>query len=112
MTHPPALTDKAAQRIKHLSAKEGKPGLFLRLMVDSGGCSGFQYKFSLDSAKQADDEVFEREGASLVIDKTSLGFLQGAQIDFNSDLSGEMFSVKNPNAEASCGCGTSFSPKN
>ncbi len=106
------LTEKAASRIHALRAREGKPSLVLRLMVDSGGCSGFQYKFSLEDAQRPDDRVFTRSGAALVVDAASLDFLKGAQIDFVSDLSGESFQVKNPNAESACGCGTSFSPKN
>jgi iron-sulfur cluster insertion protein len=106
------LTEKAATRIQALRSKEGKPGLVLRLMVDSGGCSGFQYKFTLEDAGKPDDHVFTRSGASLVVDPASLDFLKGAQVDFVSDLSGESFQVKNPNAESACGCGVSFSPKN
>jgi iron-sulfur cluster insertion protein len=106
------LTDKAAARIRHLAEKQGNAALFLRLQVDSGGCSGMQYKFSLDEKMQADADLnFERNGARLVVDKVSLDFLKGSQVDFVSDLSGEMFVVKNPNAESGCGCGVSFAVK-
>jgi iron-sulfur cluster insertion protein len=106
------LTPNAAKRISFLAQKDSDSALFLRLTVDSGGCSGFQYKFQLDSQLNADDDlVIERDGAKLVVDKTSSGFLIGAQVDFVSDLSGEMFQIKNPIADSSCGCGTSFSIK-
>jgi iron-sulfur cluster insertion protein len=111
MTQTLELTSKAAARIRHLSETEGKPGLFLRLMVDSGGCSGFQYKFSLETAQADGDLIIENEGAKLVVDKDSLSFVQGSQVDFVSDLSGMSFQIKNPNADSSCGCGTSFSVK-
>ncbi|HVY13456.1 MAG TPA: iron-sulfur cluster insertion protein ErpA [Alphaproteobacteria bacterium] len=110
-TTAPHLTDNAAQRIQALRQKEGQPALFLRLRVDSGGCNGFQYRFSLESAQNADDESFEHSGARLVVDKASLPFLNGAKIDYVSSLSGESFQVKNPSADSSCGCGSSFSPK-
>ena len=80
----------------------------LRLAVTGGGCSGFQYDFALDDAKQPDDLVLERDGATVLIDPVSLDFLKGAEIDFVDDLIGAMFKVNNPNATSSCGCGTSF----
>lgn len=106
------LSANAAKRILFLAQKKGNPALFLRLCVDSGGCAGFQYKFSLETAFNPEEDVsIARDDARLVIDKTSLPFLQGAVVEFVSDLSGEMFQVKNPNADSSCGCGTSFSVK-
>lgn len=106
------LTENAAQRIRVLREKQGNPGLFLRLSVDSGGCSGLQYKFGLDDAFKADEDLaVERAGAKLVVDKASLGFVAGGEVDFISDLSGESFQIKNPNADSACGCGTSFSVK-
>lgn len=106
------LTPNAAARIRFLCEKQGDPALFLRLMVDSGGCSGFQYKFNLDTKLNSDaDVVVERDSARLVVDKISMDFLKGAAIDYVSDLSGAMFTVKNPNAESGCGCGTSFTVK-
>jgi iron-sulfur cluster insertion protein len=106
------LTPPAAKRIVFLREKQGNPALFLRLSVDSGGCSGLQYKFALDDKlNAAEDTIIEQENARLVVDKMSLPFVSGAQIDFVSGLSGESFEVKNPNADSSCGCGTSFSVK-
>jgi iron-sulfur cluster insertion protein len=106
------LSANAAKRICFLSQKEGKPDLALRLVVDSGGCSGFKYNFKLDETGSTDkDVVVERDGARFMIDKTSLSFVEGSEIDFVSDLSGESFQVKNPMADSSCGCGTSFAVK-
>lgn len=107
------LTPNAAKRIRSLAEKQGEPQRALRLAVDSGGCSGFQYKFDLVEAHKAsaEDCVIERDGAKLVIDMVSLGFVRGSQLDFVSDLSGERFEVKNPQAESSCGCGSSFAMK-
>ena len=81
----------------------------LRLQVTGGGCSGFQYNFSLDGARQHDDLVIEQDGATILVDSVSLDFVKGSEIDFVDDLIGAAFKVKNPNATASCGCGTSFS---
>jgi iron-sulfur cluster insertion protein len=107
-----ALTPNAARRIRALAEKEGLPSIMLRLSVDSGGCNGFQYKFDLEKkAPGADDTVVDFEGSKLVVDTLSLEFLNGATVDFISDLSGESFQIKNPNADSSCGCGTSFSVK-
>ncbi|MBY0429215.1 MAG: iron-sulfur cluster insertion protein ErpA [Alphaproteobacteria bacterium] len=102
------LTPNAAKRILFLAQKEAQEGLFLRLAVDSGGCSGFKYNFKLESKASSDDIVIERDGARLVIDPASLPFVEGSEVDFISDLSGESFQVKNPMADSSCGCGTSF----
>ncbi len=81
----------------------------MRLAVSGGGCSGFQYGFSFDETRQADDLVFERDGVGLVVDSVSLELVKGAEIDFVEDLMGASFQVKNPNAASSCGCGNSFS---
>jgi iron-sulfur cluster assembly accessory protein len=81
----------------------------LRVAVTGGGCSGFQYNFALDDVKADDDLVLERDGAVVLIDSLSLDFLRGAEIDFVDDLIGAAFKIKNPNAQSSCGCGTSFS---
>ena len=81
----------------------------LRLAVSGGGCSGFQYGFSFDDARNEDDRVFERDGVKLVVDETSLDLLVGAEVDFVEDLVGSSFQVRNPNASSSCGCGSSFS---
>jgi len=77
--------------------------------VEGGGCSGFQYKFDMDSAQAADDLVIQRDGATVLIDQTSVGYLAGSEIDFVDDLIGASFRINNPQATASCGCGTSFS---
>jgi iron-sulfur cluster insertion protein len=104
-----SLSASAAKRVKELKAQENLPNAFLRLAVSGGGCSGFQYGFSFDDARQPEDRVFERDGVQLVVDETSLGLLAGAEIDFVEDMMGAAFQVKNPNAASSCGCGNSFS---
>lgn len=102
------VTDRAARRIAEIVAREaGTP--MLRVSVEGGGCSGFQYRFDLVSASEADDLVIEKGGARVLIDPVSLGLLTGSEIDFVDDLIGAAFKVTNPNATASCGCGTSFS---
>jgi iron-sulfur cluster assembly accessory protein len=101
------LTERAARRISEIAANEpGTPNL--RVSVEGGGCSGFQYKFDLVGPVAADDIVIEKGGAKLLIDEVSLGYLSGSEIDFVDDLMGQSFRVRNPNATASCGCGTSF----
>ena len=102
------LSASAARRIQAVAAQEGDAGLCLRLAVSGGGCSGFQYNFTLDSHVTADDIVIERDGAKLLIDTISLDYLRGAEVDFVESLNGAYFQVKNPNASASCGCGSSF----
>ena len=102
------MTASAAKRIAALTAAEGA-GVMFRLAVNGGGCSGYQYDFSFDDARTADDLLIERDGARLLVDVVSLEFLGGAEIDFVEDLMGAHFEVKNPNAKSSCGCGTSFS---
>jgi iron-sulfur cluster insertion protein len=103
------LSESAARRVAELKHQENRPDAFLRLAVSGGGCSGFQYGFSFDEARQADDLVFERDGVGLVVDSVSLELVKGAEIDFVEDLMGASFQVKNPNAASSCGCGNSFS---
>jgi iron-sulfur cluster insertion protein len=103
------ITESAARRVALLSARDGRPGLMLRLTVSGGGCSGFQYRFSFDSAVAGDDRVFDRDGARVVTDECSLGLLGGATLDYVEDLMGAAFQVRNPNAASSCGCGNSFS---
>jgi len=108
MSEAVAVTDRAASRIKEILAVEpGKSAL--RVSVNGGGCSGFQYGFELEDMRNDDDLVIERNGATVLIDSTSLVYLNGSQIDFVDDLIGQSFRVTNPNATASCGCGTSFS---
>jgi iron-sulfur cluster insertion protein len=101
------LSASAAKRINFLSAKEAAPKMF-RITVSGGGCSGFQYAFQLDDQLHDDDVTFERDGATLVTDETSLDLIAGSELDFIDDLMGAYFQVKNPNATSSCGCGTSF----
>jgi len=103
------LTASAAKRVAALKIQENTPDAFLRLAVSGGGCSGFQYGFSFDTAKSADDRVFECDGVALVIDEVSLDLVKGAEIDFVEDMMGASFQVRNPNAASSCGCGNSFS---
>lgn len=105
---PITLSDRAARRIAAILAAEDKPTM-LRVAVSGGGCSGFQYSFVLDAARADGDLVLEKNGAVVLIDAISQGFLEGAEIDFTDDLIGQAFKINNPNATASCGCGTSFS---
>jgi len=107
--HALTITGACARRIRKLREMEGKPGLMLRLQVSGGGCSGFQYGFSLDDKIADDDLIFENDGVSVVIDEVSIGLLEGSEVDFKEDLGGAFFQVNNPNATASCGCGASFS---
>ncbi len=107
--HSVTVTDSAARRIAFLIEQESGDGLFLRVTVSGGGCSGFQYGFGFDDEIKPDDKVFEREGVQVVIDETSLDLMGGAEIDFVEDLIGASFQIRNPQATASCGCGSSFS---
>jgi iron-sulfur cluster assembly accessory protein len=102
------MTDRAARRIGEILKAE-PAGAMLRVSVEGGGCSGFQYKFDFDTASAADDLVLARDGAVVVIDPVSVQYMAGAEIDYVVDLIGASFKVKNPVATASCGCGTSFS---
>ncbi len=103
-----SLSDRAARRISEIVAGEGD-GVMLRVSVSGGGCSGFQYGFTLDDHRDADDLVIEKSGATVLIDSVSVMYLEGSEIDFVDDLIGSSFKIHNPNATASCGCGTSFS---
>lgn len=104
---PVALTDKAARRVAKVLSKEA-PGSALRISVEGGGCSGFQYKYDIVASGEADDLVIEKAGATVLIDPISLPYLEGSEIDFVDDLMGQSFQIRNPNASASCGCGVSF----
>ena len=104
---PFTVTERAARRIQAIASKE-PPGSRLRVSVSGGGCSGFQYEFGFDTAVQPDDLVVERDGVQVVVDAVSLPFVEGSTLDFVDDLMGQSFRVANPNATASCGCGTSF----
>lgn len=103
-----ALSAAAAERIKAVVASE-QPGAGLRVAVEGGGCSGFQYEIGVAQAPNADDLIVERDGARLFVDPVSLPFLLGAEVDWVDELIGASFKVKNPNAQSSCGCGVSFS---
>jgi iron-sulfur cluster insertion protein len=102
------LSENAARRIKAIAASEGRP-LMLRVAVDGGGCSGFQYRFDLVDSVEDDDLKVERDGAAALVDVVSLALLKGSEIDFVDELAGAEFRVRNPNAKSSCGCGVSFS---
>ena len=103
------LTASAAARVKDLRAMEGNDALHLRVSVLGGGCSGFQYKIDFDDAVHDDDRIFETDGVKLLVDESSIEFMEGAEVDFVEELIGAAFKINNPNATASCGCGTSFS---
>ena len=107
MTTSVTVSDKAVRRIGEIL--KGEPtGTMLRVSVEGGGCSGFQYKFDMERAKASDDLVISRDGAVVLIDPVSVNYMAGSEIDFVDDLIGASFKVKNPKATASCGCGTSF----
>lgn len=105
---PVTVSANAAKRIAEILKAESEPSM-LRVAVTGGGCSGFQYNFTIDDTKMDDDLVIARDGATVLVDPMSLDFLRGAEIDFVDDLIGAAFKINNPNATSSCGCGTSFS---
>jgi iron-sulfur cluster assembly accessory protein len=105
---PVTVSASAAKRIAQILKAEAAPAM-LRVAVTGGGCSGFQYNFTIDDTKMDDDLVVARDGATVLVDPVSLDFLKGAEIDFVDDLIGAAFKINNPNATSSCGCGTSFS---
>ncbi len=107
-TNDVTLSPAAAQRLHAIGQAEGKP-MMLRVAVEGGGCSGFQYLFDLVDASQPDDLKVERDGAAALVDEMSLVLLKGSEIDFVDELAGAEFRVRNPNAKSSCGCGVSFS---
>ena len=107
-TNELTLSASAARRLADLSKAEGK-AVMLRVAVEGGGCSGFQYQFDLVEAPEPDDLRIERDGAAALIDEVSLPLLRGSEIDFVEELAGAEFRVRNPNAKSSCGCGVSFS---
>ena len=103
-----ALSPSAASRVAWIAERQKKPAI-LRLAVEGGGCSGFQYRFGLADAPEADDTIVETDGVRLVVDSMSLDLVRGAIVDFVDNLGGSAFKVENPNATAGCGCGSSFS---
>lgn len=105
-----SFTAAAARQIaKLIEAEGGGENLRLRVAVSGGGCSGFQYGFSLDDERHDDDRIFERDGVKVILDEVSLDVLKGSELDYIQELIGAYFSVKNPNASSTCGCGSSFS---
>jgi iron-sulfur cluster insertion protein len=110
---PPAapliFTDSAAAKVKELLLEEGNPELKLRVFVQGGGCSGFQYGFTFDETVNEDDTVLDKGGVQLLVDPMSFQYLVGAEIDYKEDLEGAQFVIRNPNATTTCGCGSSFS---
>ncbi|KMQ77751.1 putative iron binding protein from the HesB_IscA_SufA family [Candidatus Burkholderia pumila] len=109
MPMPFVFTDAAADRVKQLIDEEGNPDLKLRVFVQGGGCSGFQYGFTFDEDVNGDDTVMNKAGVQLLVDAMSYQYLVGAEIDYKDDLNGAQFVIKNPNATTTCGCGSSFS---
>lgn len=101
------LSPSAAARVAAIAAKQGKPAI-LRLAVEGGGCSGFQYRFGLADGPEADDLVVERDGVTLVVDSVSLDLVAGSVVDYVESLGGSAFKVENPQAASGCGCGSSF----
>ncbi len=109
MPAPLVFTDSAAEKVRQLIEEEGNDQLKLRVFVQGGGCSGFQYGFTFDEEVNDDDTTMEKAGVMLLIDAMSYQYLVGAEIDYKEDLEGAQFVIKNPNASTTCGCGSSFS---
>ena len=109
LDRPLEFTTAAAAKVRELIAEEGNPGLKLRVYIQGGGCSGFQYGFEFDEQQAEDDLAVTTEGVTLVVDPLSLQYLMGAEVDYSEGLSGAQFVIRNPNAKTTCGCGSSFS---
>jgi iron-sulfur cluster insertion protein len=105
---PLLFTDAAAAKVQQLITEEGNPKLALRVYIQGGGCSGFQYGFSFDESRAEDDLALEKGGVTLLVDPLSLQYLTGAEIDYSESLAGAQFVIRNPNAKTTCGCGSSF----
>jgi iron-sulfur cluster insertion protein len=103
------VTDNAANKIFDLLAEENNPTLKLRTFVQGGGCSGFSYGFTFDEQQNEDDFVIEKQGTTILVDAMSMQYLMGAEIDYKEDIMGSSFTITNPNAQSTCGCGSSFS---
>ena len=103
------FTEAAANKVKALVAEEKNPNLKLRVSIDGGGCSGFQYGFSFDENVSDDDTIIEKNGATMLVDVSSMQYLNGSEVDYLEGLEGARFVVNNPNAKSTCGCGSSFS---
>ena len=106
---PLIFTDSAASKVKQLIEEEGNENLMLRVFVTGGGCSGFQYGFSFDEATTEGDTEIEKDGVKVLVDPMSYQYLAGAELDYQEDLMGSQFVIRNPNAATTCGCGSSFS---
>jgi len=104
------ITDSAVTKIQDILAEENNPNIKLRVFVQGGGCSGMQYGFTLDEEQNEDDWNIEVNGVHVLVDSMSGGYLQGAEVDYKDDVYGAQFTIKNPNAQTTCGCGSSFSP--
>jgi iron-sulfur cluster insertion protein len=109
MPAPLHFSDSAAAKVRQLIDEEGNPELKLRVFVQGGGCSGFQYGFTFDESIEEGDSQVENQGVKLVVDPMSIQYLMGAEIDYKEDLQGAQFIIRNPNAQTTCGCGSSFS---
>ncbi len=109
MPDPLVFTNAAAAKVKQLIDEEGNPELKLRVFVTGGGCSGFQYGFTFDEAIAEDDTSLQKGGVTLLVDPMSLQYLAGAEIDYQENVEGAQFVIKNPSAKSTCGCGSSFS---
>ncbi len=105
---PLVFTSSAATKVAQLIAEEGNPGLMLRVYIQGGGCSGFQYGFTFDESIQDGDTEVVTEGVKLLVDPMSMQYLSGAEIDYTEGLQGAQFVIRNPNASTTCGCGSSF----
>ena len=103
------FTQAAARKVRELMLEEGNPALKLRVYIQGGGCSGFQYGFSFDETAQDDDLAVQTDGVTLIVDPVSLQYLTGAEVDYSESLQGAQFVIRNPNAKTTCGCGSSFS---
>lgn len=103
------LTDALVKQINVLREKDANPRLNLRIIVDSGGCQGFEYKFELTETVNEDDVTFEKDGVTIIVDDISLPYMKDSTVDYVNDLIGAYFKIDNPNAKSACGCGTSFS---
>lgn len=109
MEHLPRLSPAAASRVAAIAARQGKPGLMLRLAVDGGGCAGFQYRFGLENTPAEGDVAVETDGVTMLVDADSLPLVAGAEVDYIERIGAAAFEVRNPNAASGCGCGSSFS---
>jgi len=109
VAHNITFTDKAASQARQLAESQGKADLMLRVFVEGGGCSGFQYGFDFEDTVKEGDTVIENKGARLLVDAMSIQYLRGAEVDYVDGLQGAQFVINNPNAQSTCGCGTSFS---